>query len=165
MATNRPNTYTKNDWENKTYRVYLGVLRLAKREITFSTFADHPIVKELEGKLCGAKTPADFQKVSLVLFEYMCRFATKDHTKVSAVKTIASLRMFFNGEWKNLMARPVVNKEPKKPAEPKKDAKKQGKKPAKQVNNKPVVTLKDVPEEVKKQILAEHYKKNHKKSA
>lgn len=156
---NRPEGFTKADWETKTFRVYNGLLRLDKGEIIFTQFSNHPIVKELMEKCCECKTPEDRQKMSLILFEDMCKFCTRDHQKVNNVKTISSLRKFFNGEWKELKNRPVTYKEPKAPKTPakKSDATTTAK------DNK--VVSKDEYEKAKKTI-AQYYKaKRNQKSA
>lgn len=129
----RPAGFTKAMWDNDTFRVYNGLIKLVKGEILAPQFVNHPTVKSLMEKCCGAKTPEDRWGLFLNLIVTMDTYSTVDHVKVNKIKSIATLRTWFNGGWEEKATRPVVYKEPKAPTAPK--AKKAAKKPVKKVNN------------------------------
>lgn len=126
----RPAGFTKFDWESKTLRVFNGLVRLVdKKDITFDTFKNHPIVKELLSKICNANTPEDRDRLVLSLIIDACHYCTKDGELVMKVKCIGSVRKWFNGGWSDKINRKVVYKEPKAPTAPKaKKASPKGKK-------------------------------------
>ena len=124
----RPAGFTKADWETKTLRIFDGLVKLTQRKVTVSQFVNHPIVKELMEKCCGAKTPEDRYPLFVSLLIYSCNYGTVNHTPVLKVKCIASVRKWFNGGYRELMARPVVYKQPKQPTEKKATQKKSTKK-------------------------------------
>ena len=134
----RPAGFTKAMWDNDTFRVYNGLIKLVKGEILAPQFVNHPTVKSLMEKCCGTKTPEDRWGLFLNLIVTMNTYSTVDHVKVNKIKSIATLRSWFNGGWEEKATRPVYYKEPKAPAK-KATAKKaspKGKKPeAKKVKN------------------------------
>lgn len=127
----RPAGYTKFDWDTKTCRIFDGLVKLTEKKVTVPQFVNHPIVKELMEKCCGAKTPEDRYPLFVSLLIYSCNYCTVDHQPVMKVKHISSVRKWFNGAWEELMDRPVVYKQPKEPT--KKTSTKAKKTPAKEV--------------------------------
>lgn len=117
----RPAGFTKFDWDSKTFRIYDGLIKLSEQKIIAPQFVNHPVVKELLEKCCGANTPESRWNVCFALFVHMDNYGSKDGEKVLKVKTISALRQFLNGGWQEKMARPVSHKEA---TEPKKQAKK-----------------------------------------
>lgn len=123
-TTKRPATFTKSEWENTTFRVYTGLVRLVKGEITLAQFVNHPTVKELCDK-CGitagmsdkdaAKTRGTMT-VSLIIS--MAKDRTHDHEKERHIAPIYRLRDFFNGGYKAKAELPVTYTEPKEPKAP-----------------------------------------------
>jgi len=125
----RPAGFTKAMWDNDTFRVYNGLIKLVKGEILAPQFVNHPTVKTLMEKCCGAKTPEDRWGLFLNLIVSMDTYSTVDHMKVNKIKSIATLRSWFNGGWEEKASRPVYYKEPKAPTAPKaKKASPKGKK-------------------------------------
>ena len=125
----RPEGFTKAAWETDTFRVYQGLVKLVKGEILAPAFINHPVVKSLMERCCNAKTPEDRWGLFVNLVVSMNNYGTADHVKVNKVKSISTLRQWFNGQWAEKATRPVVYKEPKDPT------KKADKKPAKKVKN------------------------------
>ena len=154
----RPEGYTKNAWDTDTFRVYNGVIKLVKGEFTMPVFVNHPTVKDLMTRCCGATTPEDRYALTVSLIISMAKDRTHNGEKERHINPIASLRSFFNGGYKLKSELPVTYTMPK---EPKATAKKAT---TKAKASKPI-TIKDVPEEVKKAILAEYYKANNAKAA
>ena len=126
----RPAGFTKAAWESETFRVYNGLVKLVKGEILAPAFVNHPVVKSLMEKCCNAKTPDDRWGLFVNLIVSMNNYGTADHVKVNKVKSITTLRQWFNGQWAEKATRPVVYKEPKNPAD-----KKANKPSPKKVNN------------------------------
>ena len=118
----RPAGFTKAMWDNDTFRVYNGLIKLVKGEILAPQFVNHPTVKTLMEKCCGAKTAEDRWGLFLNLIVSMDTYSTVDHVKVNKIKSIATLRSWFNGGWEEKATRPVVYKEPKAPAKKAKKA-------------------------------------------
>ena len=121
----RPAGYTKADWENKTFRVYNGLVKLVKSEISLSQFVNHPIVKELCNN-CGITTGmSDKEAVTtrgqivVSLLISMAKDRTSHGEKERHIAPIYRLRSFFNGDWKVKAELPVTYKEPKAPNAPK----------------------------------------------
>ena len=121
----RPAGYTKADWENKTFRVYNGLVKLVKSEISLSQFVNHPIVKELCNN-CGITTGmSDKEAVTtrgqivVSLLISMAKDRTSHGEKERHIAPIYRLRSFFNGDWKVKAELPVTYKEPKTPNAPK----------------------------------------------
>lgn len=132
----RPAGFTKNIWDTDTFRVYNGLIKLVKGEILAPQFVNHPTVKSLMEKCCGAKTPEARWGLFLSLIVTMNTYSTVDHVKVNKIKSISTLRSWFNGGWEEKTTRPVVYKEPKAPKAPAKKTSPKGKKPeVKQVTN------------------------------
>jgi len=133
-TTKRPAGYTKFDWESKTLRVYTGLVKLVKNEITLAQFVNHPIVKELAEKCEITKGMDDKTAVktrgwlTVNLIITMTKDRTHDHEKERHIAPIYRLRAFFNGEWKEFASRPVTYTEPKAPKEPAKKTSPKGKK-------------------------------------
>lgn len=125
----RPEGFTKAQWDNDTFRVYNGLIKLVKGEILAPQFVNHPTVKSLMEKCCNATTPEARWGLFVNLIVSMDSYSTVDHVKVNKIKSIATLRSWFNGGWKEKADRPVVYKEPKAPAK---------KAPAKKSNAKKV---------------------------
>ena len=123
----RPAGFTKAAWENDTFRVYTGLIKLVKGEILAPQFINHPTVKTLMEKCCDAKTPNDRWGLFVNLVVSMNNYGTSDHVKVNKIKSITTLRQWFNGQWAEKATRPVVYKEPKDPT---KKAEKKATKPA-----------------------------------
>ena len=128
----RPAGFTKGDWDTKTQRVYDGLVKLSEGKIIAPQFVNHPVVKELMERCCGAKTPEARWKLAFSLFVHMDNYGTKDGEKVLKVKGFSTLRQWFNGGYAEKMARPVSYKAPVVKA---KKASPKGKKPAKKVQN------------------------------
>lgn len=118
----RPEGFTKAQWDNDTFRVYNGLIKLVKGEILAPQFVNHPTVKSLMEKCCNAKTPEDRWGLFVSLIVTMDTYSTVDHVKVNKIKSIATLRSWFNGGWAEKASRPVVYKEPKAPAKKAKKA-------------------------------------------
>ena len=118
----RPEGFTKAMWDNDTFRVYNGLIKLVKGEILAPQFVNHPTVKTLMEKCCGAKTPEDRWGLFLNLIVSMDTYSTVDHVKVNKIKSISTLRSWFNGGWEEKATRPVYYKEPKTPAKKAKKA-------------------------------------------
>jgi len=132
----RPAGFTKAIWDNDTFRVYNGLIKLVKGEILAPQFVNHPTVKTLMEKCCGTKTPEDRWGLFLNLIVTMNTYSTVDHVKVNKIKSISTLRSWFNGGWEEKATRPVVYKEPKAPAKKaKKSAPKAKKSEVKKVTN------------------------------
>lgn len=132
----RPVGFTKSQWDADTFRVYNGLVKLVKGEILAPQFVNHPTVKSLMEKCCGTKTPEDRWGLFLNLIVTMNTYSTVDHVKVNKIKSIATLRSWFNGGWEEKAARPVYYKEPKAPAKKAKKTSPKGKKSeGKQVTN------------------------------
>lgn len=129
----RPEGYTKYDWDVKTLRVFNGLVKLCEKQISVSQFVNHPIVKELMDKCCGSKTPEERYPLFVSLLIDSCNYCTVNGEKVLKVKSISTIRKWFNNGYVEKMARPVVYKAPKEPE--KKSAKKS---PAKKFTNKSV---------------------------
>lgn len=133
-TTKRPAVYTKYDWESKTLRVYTGLVKLVKNEITLAQFVNHPVVKELAENCEITKGMDDKTAVktrgwlTVNLIITMTKDRTHDHEKERHVAPIYRLRAFFNGEWKEFANRPVTYSEPKAPKAPAKKASPKGKK-------------------------------------
>lgn len=124
----RPAGFTKYDWESKTFRVYDGLIKLSEQKIIAPQFVNHPIVKELLEKCCGANTPELRWKLCFALFVHMDNYGSKDGEKVLKIKTVTALRQFLNGGWREKMARPVSHKEAKEPVKKAKKATQKAKK-------------------------------------
>ena len=127
-TSKRPAGYTKADWENKTFRVYNGLVKLVKEEITLAQFVNHPIVKEL-CNTCGITTGMDDKTavkvrghVTVSLIISMAKDRTHDHEKERHIAPIYRLRDFFNGGYKVKAELPVTYTEPKEPKAPAKKA-------------------------------------------
>lgn len=129
-TTKRPEGFTKAVWENDTFRVYNGLVKLVKGEITLSQFTTHPTVKSLMESCGVAKTPEERQKATVNLIITMAKDRTSHGEKERHVAPIYRLRAFFNGEWKVKASLPVTYAEPKAPKAPAKKASPKGKKPA-----------------------------------
>ena len=164
-TTKRPAGFTKAAWEQDTFRVYNGLVKLVKSEITLSQFVNHPTVKSL-CEACGITKGQDDKTalktrsaITVSLLIAMAKDKTSHGEKERHVAPIYRLRAFFNGEWKVKEALPVTYTEPKAPEAPAKKATKSATKAKKPV------TIEDVPEEVRKAIVAEYYKANHNKVA
>ena len=121
----RPANYTKAVWDNYTMRVYNGLVKLVKNEITLNQFVNHPIVKDLCDN-CGITTNTldkDKAKVrgsiTVSLIISMAKDRTSNHEKERHILPISNLRKFFNGGWAEKKALPVTYKEPKAPTAPK----------------------------------------------
>lgn len=112
----RPAGFTKSQWDNDTFRVYNGLVKLVKGEILAPQFINHPVVKSLMEKCCNAKTPEDRWGLFVNLIVSMNTYGTVDHEKVNKIKSISTMRQWFNGQWEEKATRPVVYKEPKAPA-------------------------------------------------
>jgi len=129
----RPAGFTKNEWETKTNRVYDGLIKLSEGKIIAPQFVNHPVVKELMERCCGAKTPEQRWKLAFSLFVHMDNYGTKDGEKVLKVKGFSTLRQWFNGGYAEKIERPVTyRKAPEKKA---KKASPKEKKPVKKVQN------------------------------
>ena len=120
----RPAGYTKADWDNKTFRVYNGLVKLVKNEISLSQFVNHPIVKELCNN-CGITTGmSDKEAVTtrgqivVSLLISMAKDRTSHGEKERHIAPIYRLRSFFNGDYKGKAELPVTYKEPKAPKAP-----------------------------------------------
>ena len=133
-TTKRPAGYTKADWENKTFRVYNGLVKLVKNEISLSQFVNHPIVKELCNN-CGITTGMSDKdavkirgQITVSLLITMAKDRTSHGEKERHIAPIYRLRAFFNGEYRIKAELPVTYNEPKAPKAPadKKPAKKSG---------------------------------------
>lgn len=130
-TSKRPAGYTKADWENKTFRVYNGLVKLVKNEISLSQFVNHPIVKELCNN-CGITTGMSDKdavktrgQITVSLLIAMAKDRTSHGEKERHIAPIYRLRAFFNGEYRVKAELPVTYKEPKAPAD-KKPVKKSG---------------------------------------
>lgn len=131
----RPAGFTKANWENDTFRVYNGLIKLVKGEITVSQFTTHPTVKALMEKCDVAKTPEERQKATVNLIIAMAKDRTSHGEKERHIAPIYRLRSFFNGEYKVKAALPVTYTEPKAPKGPSKQAPKSKKPEVKKVKN------------------------------
>lgn len=129
----RPEGYTKYDWDVKTLRVFNGLVKLAEKSITVQQFVNHPVVKELMDKCCGAKNPEDRYPLFVSLLVSSMNYTTVNGEKVMKIKSVGTVRQWFNGGYAERMARPVIYKEVKEPV--KKAAKKATKKEVKKVKN------------------------------
>lgn len=127
----RPAGFTKFDWDSKTFRVFDGLVKLCNQQVDVKTFVNHPIVKELMERCCGSKTPEDRYPLFVSLLISSCTYGTVGGVKVLKIKSISTVRQWFNGGWEEKMSRPVVYKEPKEPV--KKESKKASPKEKKQV--------------------------------
>ena len=123
-TTKRPANYTKSVWENDTFRVYNGLIKLVKGEITLSQFTTHPTTKDLFEKCGVAKTPEERQIQTVNLIISMVKDRTSNGEKERHVAPIFRLRAFFNGEWVNYANRPITYKAPTAPKAPAKKASK-----------------------------------------
>ena len=112
-SATRPEGFTKSEWDTKTQRVFNGLVKLAEKQIILPQFTNHPIVKELMERCCGAKTPEARWELTFSLIADSCSYTTKDGQKVLKVKSFGSVRQWFNGGYAEKMARPVSYKEPK----------------------------------------------------
>ena len=130
----RPAGYTKADWDNKTFRVYNGLVKLVKNEISLSQFVNHPIVKELCNN-CGITTGMSDKdatktrgQIVVSLLISMAKDRTSHGEKERHIAPIYRLRSFFNGDWKVKAELPVTFKEPNAPkaSTGKKNSKKTG---------------------------------------
>ena len=111
----RPANFTKKVWDETTFRVYNGLVKLVKGEITLSQFTSHPVVKNLF-ESCGiAKTPEERQIQTVSLIISMAKDRTSNHVKERHIMPIYTLRKFFNGGYAEKSALPVTYKEPKAP--------------------------------------------------
>ena len=131
----RPANFTKAAWENDTFRVYNGLVKLVKGEITLSQFTTHPTVKSLMSAVGMANTPEERQKATVNLIISMAKDRTSHGEKERHIAPIYRLRAFFNGAWKDYAARPVTYNEPKAPKAPAKKTAQKAKKPVKKVQN------------------------------
>ena len=155
----RPEGYTKAAWDTDTFRVFDGLIKLIEGHVTMPVFVNHPVVKDLMARCCGAKTPEDRYALTVSLLISMAKDRTHNGEKERHVNPISYLRSFFNGGYKLKAELPVTYTMPKAPKAP-------AKKTAVKAKSTKVVSIKDVPEEVKKAILAEYYKAQQaKKSA
>ena len=126
----RPANFTKKVWDETTFRVYNGLVKLVKGEITLSQFTSHPVVKNLF-ESCGiAKTPEERQIQTVSLIISMAKDRTSNHVKERHIMPIYTLRKFFNGGYAEKSALPVTYKEPKAPKATDQKAKKGQKKGA-----------------------------------
>ena len=121
----RPAGYTKADWENKTFRVYNGLVKLVKNEISLSQFVNHPVVKEL-CNTCGITAGVSDKdavrirgQITVSLLISMAKDRTSHGEKERHIAPVYRLRSFFNGDWKAKAELPVTYKEPKAPKAPK----------------------------------------------
>ena len=114
----RPANFTKAAWENETFRVYNGLVKLVKGEITLSQFTTHPTVKSLMESTGVAKTPEERQKATVNLIIAMAKDRTSHGEKERHIAPIYRLRAFFNGEWMVKASLPVTYTMPKNPAKP-----------------------------------------------
>lgn len=137
----RPACYTKAAWEEKTFRVYTGIVKLVKNEISLSQFVNHPIVKELCNN-CGITTGLSDKdavkvrgQITVSLIITMAKDRTSHGEKERHIAPIFRLRDFFNGGYKVKAELPVTYTEPKAPKTP---AKKASKPSTKKVQNKSV---------------------------
>lgn len=124
----RPEGFTKAVWDNDTFRVYNGLIKLVKGEILAPQFVNHPTVKSLMEKCCNAKTPEARWELFVNLIVSMDTYTTVNHNKVNKIKSIATLRSWFNGGWAEKATRPVVYNEPKAPKKASKKSSPKGKK-------------------------------------
>ena len=125
----RPANFTKAAWEQDTFRVYTGLIKLVKGEITLSQFTTHPTVKSLMASCGVATTPEERQKATVNLIITMAKDRTHLGEKERHIAPIYRLRAFFNGEYKVKASLPVTYAEPKAPKAPAKKASPKGKKP------------------------------------
>lgn len=150
----RPAGFTKSEWDNMTFRVYNGLIKLSEEKIIAPQFVNHPVVKELMERCCEAKTPEARWGLFFSLVVHMDNYGTKDGKKVLKIKTIAAMRQWFNGGWIEKLTRPVSYKTPNAPKTP---AKKVAKKtPAKQT--KTVAPAKKEPKKVQNVSVAQWVK-------
>lgn len=116
ITTKRPANFTKAAWENDTFRVYNGLIKLVKGEINMTQFTGHPVVKSLF-ESCGiANTAPDRQKATVNLIISMAKDRTSHGEKERHIAPIYRLRNWFNGEWKVKASLPVTFNAPKDPA-------------------------------------------------
>lgn len=136
----RPACYTKAVWDNYTFRVYNGLVKLVKNEITLNQFVNHPIVKDLCDNCGITTTTPDKDKakvrgsITVNLIISMAKDRTSHGEKERHVLPIANLRKFFNGGWAEKAALPVTYKEPKAPTTKAKKQTKAKNAPAKKQN-------------------------------
>lgn len=121
-TTKRPANFTKSAWEQTTFRVYNGLVKLVKGEITMSQFTTHPVVKSLFESCNVAKTPEERQIQTVNLIISMAKDRTSHGEKERHIAPIYRLRAFFNGEYKVKASLPVTYKEPTAPKAPAKKA-------------------------------------------
>lgn len=133
-TTKRPEGITKAVWENDTFRVYNGLVKLVKGEITLSQFVNHPTVKSVceYCNITKGLSDKDAIKVRGLLTVNLIITMAKDRTskgeKERHIAPIYRLRSFFNGEYKSKASLPVTYKAPASPKAPAKKTSPKGKK-------------------------------------
>lgn len=131
-TTKRPAVYTKAQWDNDTFRVYNGLIKLVKGEVSIPQFVNHPTVKDLFAKAINITTPEARYTQTVNLLISMAKDRTSHGEKERHILPIATLRKFFNGEYAVKSALPVTYAAPKEPKKPEvKKTEKKATKPSK----------------------------------